>query len=715
MKKLFTLLAFLSCFLGANAKEFVDAEVDFSQYTDISQVPFASWRGSESAFARLSLQDGCLHFSSSEATDPSWDCQFFPIGGVEAEVGVTYTLHFKVKGDHAGNVSMLGFGQTPYGQFAITTDWVEGTVDYECTEANGNILMQCGDWVGTWDIAYLKITHEGKEEKPVQWENILTNGDAEAAWANPAAQVVSNAYDGEGAELVSAYSKEFGVNENNPHAATIENGEFVCRTQIVDPVLTWEEDGEQWGTQHSAGDPKPDNTWQNQFWINFPRPMKEGEQFKVTFKYKASEAARVTTQDHKAPGDYLGGGSYGELNFTTEWQNYEKQVTAAAGVQSIAFNLGEDKQYEKDIVFYFDDITISTMVLDKGFFVASTNTESGLVDYDLDNAVQFEGEDPEWTATVGTVGKQDTWVDEVMISTVRGNDKAFKAATLKVTGNVTKSDPEEWLPYSEGANQKIKLPAAGVWKIIIATDDKVMSFEQLEGDQIVEKEAVDIVTNATEVKVNGQEREYTEAEAEAAGIEKPENPGFAWDNQFFIIANREFKTGEKVTLKFKYKSSVAAKTTTQLHGDPGAYIFWNAIGDVNFTEEWQDFEKTWEISAGQDGAEITCQSIAFNMAEIKEACVYELKDFQWYVNNEGDAEGKTMENLIDAEGTKNFFVKEGAGTTPHEFGTNPETDGINSVVTNNNASAVIYNLAGQRVDNGYKGIVVKSGKKVMMK
>jgi hypothetical protein len=38
MKKLFTLLAFLSCFLGANAKEFVDAEVDFSKYTDISEV-----------------------------------------------------------------------------------------------------------------------------------------------------------------------------------------------------------------------------------------------------------------------------------------------------------------------------------------------------------------------------------------------------------------------------------------------------------------------------------------------------------------------------------------------------------------------------------------------------------------------------------------------------------------------------------------------------
>ena len=97
MKKLFTLFAFLTCFLGASAVEIVDAEVDFSQYTDISEVKFASWGGSESARARLSILDGCLHFASEEATDPSWDCQFFPIGGVDAEVDVTMKLEEAVQ------------------------------------------------------------------------------------------------------------------------------------------------------------------------------------------------------------------------------------------------------------------------------------------------------------------------------------------------------------------------------------------------------------------------------------------------------------------------------------------------------------------------------------------------------------------------------------------------------------------------------------------
>ena len=716
MKKLFTLFAFLALVLGANAKVIVDAEVDYSTQTEVKM---GGW-SSESALARLSIQDGCLHFHSEEATDPSWDCQFHPIGGIEAEDGVTYTLHFKVKGSIEKNISVLGFGQTPYGQFAITTDWVEGTVDYVAKagdngKVDGSILIQCGDYVGDFDIAYLKITHEGKEEKPVQWENILKNGDASAAWANPDAQTIDNKYSGEGAEEVCAYSKEYGVNENNPHAAKIEDGVFVCRTQKVDPPLVWDEDGEQWGQKHSAGDPKPDNSWQNQFWINFPRPMKEGEQFKVTFKYKASEAARVTTQDHKAPGEYLGGGSYGDVNFTTEWQTYEKQVTAAAGVQSIAFNFGEDKQYEKDIVFYFDDITVSTMVLDKGLFAASSNAEAG-IEYDYDNAVQFEGEDPIWSVTLGTKGKKDTWVKEVMISTVRGNDKAFKSATLKVTGTITGNE-DDWLDYSEGANAKITLPAAGVWQITLNTEYKKISLAQIEGDEIVVKEPVDVVANPEVLVIKATERDDLADEMNDDGTVKNQREeeggtGQAWDNQFWIAANRNLAADEETVVEFDYVANKEAKTTTQCHkvGDdekPCTYQHWSAIGDVTFTTEEQHFVKEFKIAKEADGM----RSIAFNLSEIKDACDYTIKNVKWYLKN--DTEGKTLENLIDATGTKNFWVKIDK-SAPYQYGTDPS--GIINVKEDAaKSNDAIYNLAGQRVSKDYKGIVVKNGKKYITK
>jgi hypothetical protein len=285
-----------------------------------------------------------------------------------------------------------------------------------------------------------------------------------------------------------------------------------------------------------------------------------------------------------------------------------------------------------------------------------------------------------------------------MISTVRGNDAAFKGATLKPTGTI-KNDPDKWNDYEAASLAKINLPGAGIWKIYIDEEYKSMAFEMLEGTII---EPVEIKPNPTVVVVHGQEREYTESEAEAAGLDKPNPAGQPWDNQFFIVANRTLSAGEATVVEFDYVSTVDARTSTQDHVAPGAYLHYGSIGDVNFTTEEQHFSANFTIPAEADGM----QSIAFNMAEIKEACDYTIKNIVWKLDD-------NSESLIDQTGTKNFYVKEGAGTDPYEFGTDP--DGISSVVTKSNAPAAIFNLAGQRVNNGYKGLVVKNGSKFMVK
>lgn len=708
MKKLFTLFALLTCFLSANAKEFVDAEVDFSKYTDISEFKFFGWGASESARARLSIQDGCLHFQSEEATDPTWDCQFHPIGGFTPEVGVVYTLHYKVKGSINENISLLGLGQTPYGQFPITTEWVEGTFDYECTEANGNLLMQCGGYVGSFDIAYLKITHEGKEERPVQWQNILVNGDAE----------------GEFGEVPCFQTKEFGMNlgeDGQPsiHAGEIieENGNkiFVCHAKEVNPVIVFEEDTELWGTQYKAGDAKPDNAWQNQVWFVLPRAAKDGEQFKLSFKYKASKACKVSTQDHKEPGAYLGGGSYGDINFTTEWQEYSKEFSAAGTMQSIALNLGQEI-YTEDVDFFFDDIEVSEMVLDHGLFVTAKNTNSGMVDYDFDTATEFTYDDGEeaYVATVGKAGDQDSWVNEVMISTVRGNSKAFKSATIKATISAV----DTWTNYETGSNAKIKLPAAGVWKIYVDDVLKQIMVEQVEGDVVKDPLNPEDCINATEVVVNAGERNMSLDEAKAAGLlADPENPtdeekaqynGQPWDNQFFLIGNRALEAGEEVYVKFEYKADAAATVGSQNTTGPGSYLFWKGLGDLNFTTEWQTYEGTITIPEDTKGNQ---DSWTFNLSNMREANKYYFKNFVFMTAD-------YTENLIATEGTENLWVKERGvnNNVAYEFGTDPENPGtgINNVVEGNAVSGKTFNLAGQRVSKNFKGIVVKNGKKLVV-
>ena len=691
MKKIFTLIALMVCFMGAKAEEKVDVEVDFSKFNDISEFSFFSWKGSESAMARLSIQDGCLHFHSEEATDPSWDCQFFPIGGVNAEVGVTYTLHYKIKGSVAQNVSMLGFGQTPYGQFAITTDWVEGTVDYEATSGDGNILMQCGDYVGDWDIAYLKITHdEVPSARPVEWIELLTNGDAEQPWGD----LAETAYnDQENNYKICAWTKEKGVNldENgawNPFPARIEEVDgsnvFVVHGQVAD----------------TEGDP---SAWDNQFWIEAPRELKVGSQFKLSFRYKASAAATTNTQfHHQNPSDYVHWQAIGDINFTTEWQTYEGTVTvpdAATQAWSIAFNL--NPQNKDAVDFYFDDISMSLMKLDEGFFVATSNADKGIA-YDYDNAIEFtDAGDGLLTATIGTAGKENTWVNEVQISTVRGHRGSFLGATIKPSGVIDGTE-DGWLDYTAASNAKIKLPAAGVYTIYIDPEGMQIVFVKVEGEE--NKAPIDIVANPTEVIVKGQERDDLADGSDGTINEEEGGTGQPWDNQFFIVANRALSTGEVTVISFKYKASVAGATSgTQLHGDPGAYMHWSAIGSFNFTEEYQDFETTLTIPKEAD----QMKSIAFNMAEIKGACDYYIKDVIWKTED-------GTETLIDMTGTKNFFVKEGAGTTPYEFGTDPNA--INSVVAKAAAgNGAIYNLAGQRVNAAYKGLVIKDGKKYIAK
>lgn len=723
MKKIFTLIALLAFFLGAKAETVVDLEID-NNFTALG------WQ-SEDAQARVSIQDGIVSFHSEEATANLWDVQFQLPGVPNLDNDFQYTITLKIKGTVEQNIHG-GFSGSNNVDIPVTTDWntvvLEGCMnnpDAQYFANSGCLLIQCGDYVGDWQISYLKITHEETgTSRPVEWLQLITNGDAETAWPEWSLEKndegINVNWRGDRAPEICAWDLTMGTNSGDtgadgsldgrarPYPATIEaeegnenNHVFAVHVEQIDKI-------------------DDDNSiqWSNQFWIQAPKEMKAGTKVHLKFRYKAEKACKTNTQIHKQhPSDYLHYEGIGDVNFTTDWQEFDQTVTfsdAQGGGWSVAFNLCADSSVDtpqEPNVFYFDDLSWEVMKLDEGWFVASSNTATG-IEYDYDNATElvYDAGEEAYTATVGTKGKKDTWVNELMISTVRGENAAFKGATIKPTGTIKTDDPDNWLDYSATSQYKIKLPAAGVWQVSVAPNANgeggQVLFLQVEGDAA--KEPVAVVTNTTEVVVNGLERDWLTPKEDGSPQDGEDEAGTGntWDNQFFIVANRALEAGEVTVLKFKYKASQEAKTTTQCHGAPGAYMHWGAIGDVNFTTDWQDYEKEFTIPSEGNGM----KTIAFNMAEIKAACDYELKDFQWYLKY--DEEGKTMENLINETGSDNFYVKEGAGTEPHVFG----ESGINTVVNNSKkTSNAIYNLAGQRVSKDYKGIVVKEGKKYIVK
>jgi hypothetical protein len=678
----------------------------------------SKWKDGESSVGTTKTSNG-TEYQKVTGAGPYWH-QYFIADGIPTKIDGKYKVIAKVKASNACSINVnmgwgWGGGQQMGANVAIPGDTEFQTVEWQYEGIGGsscNLVAQPGTVTETIEWQSLEVYEWQKEGGRVpEWLEDIENGDAETPWTAEQAAIKYN--DTEKNFTICAWSKEKGHNMDdngeawNPFPATIVTDPDDSNNHVF---LV---DGQPATT---TGDP---SAWDNQFWIQSKHAWKAGTTLKIKFRYKcnSSNPVKTNTQIHKQnPSDYLIWHAIGDITFTDQWQTFEKDMSISDdmnGGWSIAFNLNPEV---KDAVkFYFDDLSWKYLKLDEGYFVSGINANTTTSYDDLDNAIEFtEGPDGILEATVGVSGDAATYVDQVMISTTRGDDQAFKGATLKPSGKIT-NDPDNWMDFTASTNAKLDLPGLGVWKVYLDLDYNSMAFEMLEGTPYEEAQPVEVVTNKTEFVVNAVERDWRGKDNNGNLIEEQEGTGQPWDNQFWIAANRDLKKDEVTVLTFKYKSSIDAKTSTQCHkmgddGKPCTYMHWAAIGDVNFQAgDWQDFTTTFKVAADADGM----RSITFNMAEIKAACDYYIKDVQWYLKDETLDPGMTYENLIDAEGTKNFWIKIGANTAPYQYGTDPS--GITNVEKNVTTSSAIYNIAGQRVSKDFKGLVVKDGKKMLNK
>ena len=100
----------------------------------------------------------------------------------------------------------------------------------------------------------------------------------------------------------------------------------------------------------------------------------------------------------------------------------------------------------------------------------------------------------------------------------------------------------------------------------------------------------------------------------ARGKDDPQD----WDTQFFISADEVIPEGTTFHLEFDYRASRNATVPTQAHAEPGNYIDWAMLGNLNFTTDWQtysaDIEVTHNMGYGRDDDKgNSFQTIAFNL------------------------------------------------------------------------------------------------------
>ncbi len=130
------------------------------------------------------------------------------------------------------------------------------------------------------------------------------------------------------------------------------------------------------------------NAWDNQFFILFNEPVPAGTQYRISFDYRADAVAKVSTQAHAQPADYIHYEMLGDLQFSTEWQTFtkegtisESQSTAEKAFQSIAFNLNEIAEANN---YYFDNLKFEVFKLGT---VAEFSNDVICIDFGFDTNV----------------------------------------------------------------------------------------------------------------------------------------------------------------------------------------------------------------------------------------------------------------------------------------------------------------------------------------
>ena len=189
-----------------------------------------------------------------------------------------------------------------------------------------------------------------------------------------------------------------------------------------------------------------------------------------------------------------------------------------------------------------------------------------------------------------------------------------------------------------------------------------------------------------------------------------------------FAGNSEFDAGDaSYELTVKEKTVITEVTVAQalekinaLGTEATAYVDNKAVfqvkGYVVGTPDWQRNPK-------QDNA--LYGNVEFKIADEKGGSntltVYHCNNLNNAKYTEETINNFKEGDLVVVEGVLQMYVKNGVGTPEisscHLVSINGETSNVNMISVAIDANAPTFNLAGQRVNNSFKGIVIKNGKK----
>ncbi len=146
-----------------------------------------------------------------------------------------------------------------------------------------------------------------------------------------------------------------------------ENGELSSCYIVQNGGTTYEfKDDTDHGKVLAVKNPNTQtNDYDSQFIFSIPNKAQVGEVYVFSMDVKSDDAATITTQAQSEPGAYLSGNIFGNINSTTDWQTFTKEITIGSGAEAleglgaVAFNLGLT-----ETIYYFDNVSFQKKVIE---------------------------------------------------------------------------------------------------------------------------------------------------------------------------------------------------------------------------------------------------------------------------------------------------------------------------------------------------------------
>ncbi|MBR3566775.1 MAG: endo-1,4-beta-xylanase [Salinivirgaceae bacterium] len=124
-----------------------------------------------------------------------------------------------------------------------------------------------------------------------------------------------------------------------------------------------------------------------------------------------------------------------------------------------------------------------------------------------------------------------------------------------------------------------------------------------------------------------------------------------WDTQFWVEFETPLVEGDEFEFSMRCRADSATNAIgTQIHKAPSDYLYFMAVGNVEFTTKWKKYTNTGTVSSSMAGG----HSIAFNLNDYVSANNYYFDDISFKVNGvervkNGDCSGTDVSSFYTKE------------------------------------------------------------------